>query len=56
MLYTTEQTAERLMVSEQTVRMWLRDGLLRGTKIGRGRIWRVKEEDIQTFLLGATTK
>lgn len=47
-IYTAEEAATRLKVTLQTVRWWLRDGLLRGSKTGRK--WLVTEDAIQEFL------
>ncbi len=49
-LYTPEGAAEALMVSPKTVREWLRTGKLGGVKVGR--LWRVRESDLETFLAG----
>ena len=45
-----EQIAERLNVSAQSVRAWLRTGKLKGVRAGR--LWRVRESDLETFLKG----
>ena len=47
-LLTPEQTAERLGISPKTVGNWLRDGRLKGAKIGR--LWRVSEEMLEQFI------
>ena len=47
-LLTAEQVAQRLQVREETVYDWLRAGRLRGVKLGR--IWRVREEDLEAFI------
>ena len=47
-LYTVGETARFLEVSEQTVRKYLRDGLLSGKKIGRR--WHVKGQSIKKFI------
>jgi excisionase family DNA binding protein len=47
-LYTPEQAAEFLLVNSETVRLWLRTGKLKGLKAGR--LWRVRESDLQDFL------
>ena len=44
-LFTVEEAAQILKVSEDTVRRWLRDGTLRGRKLGR--VWRISEEEIR---------
>ncbi len=51
MLLTVPQVAERLQVSEWTVRDWLRKGQLRGVRLGGTRIgWRVSEADLRRFI------
>jgi excisionase family DNA binding protein len=39
-IYTPEEIAEKLKVSEQTIRRYLREGKMEGFKIGNN--WRVK--------------
>ncbi len=46
--YTPEQVAERLSVHPNTVRLWLRQGRMSGVRAGR--LWRVRESDLQAFL------
>lgn len=48
-ILTINQVAERLQVSYETVRHWLRTGTLKGFKIG-GFIWRIKESDLEEFI------
>lgn len=47
-LYTLEQAAEYLIVPKQTVSKWLRDGRLKGIKVGG--LWRIPEESLEEFL------
>ena len=47
-LLTPAQVAERLQIHERTVTRWLRDGYLRGFKLGKE--WRVSPEDLQLFM------
>ena len=47
-LLTQKEVAERLTLSPKTVGDWLRAGKLKGIKIGR--LWRVKESDLQRFI------
>jgi excisionase family DNA binding protein len=47
-VFTPEQVAEKLSVSPKTVKDWLRSGKLRGVKVGR--LWRVRERDLEAFL------
>ena len=48
MLLTPKEVVEKLKVSEQTVLRWLRNGKLKGVKVGK--LWRVKEEDLREFI------
>ena len=48
MLLTPKEVAEKLKVSEQTVLRWLRNGKLKGVKVGK--LWRVKEEDLRELI------
>jgi excisionase family DNA binding protein len=47
-LSTAAQVAERLQIHERTVTRWLRDGYLRGFKLGKE--WRISAEDLQLFM------
>lgn len=47
-LLSTQQIAEMFSVKRKTVEGWIRDGLLKGTKIG-GRYWRVPESEMIRF-------
>ena len=47
-VFTPAEVAERLKVSSKTVKDWLRAGKLRGVKAGR--LWRVRERDLEEFL------
>jgi excisionase family DNA binding protein len=47
---TPDSVAKMLEVSPATVRIWLRNGTLKGLKVGAGKLWRISEEDIQDFL------
>jgi excisionase family DNA binding protein len=49
---TVEQVAERLQVHEETVRRWLRAGLLRGHVISRRAGWRIRESEVDRFASG----
>lgn len=45
MLYTLQEVAKILKVSERTLYRWIKDGKLKAHKVGRN--WRVKEEDLK---------
>ena len=48
-LLTPEEVAEQLKVEITTIRTWLRNGTLKGVKLG-GRFWRIKEETLEEFI------
>ncbi len=45
-LLTVREVAERLKLNPQTVRRWIRTGLLPASRIGR-RQWRIKAQDVE---------
>jgi len=47
-VYTPEEIAEILQITEYTVLKWLREGKLEGFKAGR--LWRVSEEKLNEFI------
>lgn len=47
-LLTPDQVAEQCQVKKRTVLVWLKDGKLKGVKLGK--FWRVKETDLQEFI------
>jgi excisionase family DNA binding protein len=50
---TVQELAERLEVSEATVRQWIKSGELRAIDIGKG--WRVADTDLERFLTARET-
>ena len=52
-LLTVEETADTFKVRVETVRRWLREGTLRGRKIGR--IWRIPESEVNQLGTGSQT-
>jgi excisionase family DNA binding protein len=51
---TPFDVAKRLQMNERTVTQWLRNGHLRGFKIGKE--WRVSELDLDAFLEASANK
>ena len=53
-LLTVREVAERLRVHEETIRQWLREGKIKGQKMGRpltGRgEWRIDAVEVDRFL------
>ena len=47
---TPEEAAKRLKVSPKSIREWLRTNKLQGARTGR--LWRIREDDLKTFLFG----
>jgi len=47
-LLTPERVAQLLAVRPKTIRDWLKRGRLKGIRAGR--LWRIRERDLETFL------
>lgn len=49
---TREEVAKYFRVHARTVERWLKNGSLRGYKLGKGKtaLWRVSEDDVKKFL------
>lgn len=46
--YTAEEVAQKLKVSPNVVRRWIREKKLKAVKVGR--LWRVPESTLREFL------
>jgi len=46
----TKEIAERLNIHVETVRRWLRSGILRGVYVGGKGGYRIRERDLNKFL------
>ena len=46
----TKEIAERLNIHVETVRRWLRSGMLRGVLVGGKSGYRIREHDLDRFL------
>lgn len=53
-LYSVQDLHEALGVNERTLRMWLREGRLRGIKLSGE--WHVSEENLKKFLNAEETE
>lgn len=53
-VYTVDEVAEMLKVKPLTIRRWLNSGELTGIKFGK--IWRIKESDLEAFLEARRSK
>lgn len=53
-VYRAEEIAEIMQVELTTVHYWLRTGRLGGMKFGK--LWRITEDDLSTFLETARNK
>lgn len=49
-LYTVDQVSEMLNIHPKTVRKYIREGKLRGTKVGKQ--WRITGHDLSSFVEG----
>ncbi len=49
-VYTVEETSHLIGVSERTLRVYLRRGILHGVKVGG--LWRITESELEAFLSG----
>ena len=47
-IYTPKEVAAMLKVTEKSIMTWLRKRQLKGIRAGR--LWRVRESDLQEFL------
>ena len=55
-LLTVADVADRLRIDPETVRVWLRTGKLRGSRIGGKRAgWRVPASEVERVLRGTET-
>lgn len=44
--YTIQEAAKVLNVKERTVRLWLHDGRLKGSKYNRSKRWYISDKEI----------
>jgi len=53
-MLTPEEVARKLKVSRRTIYLWLRQGRLKGVKVGD--LWRIPESALREFIEGGTEK
>lgn len=51
---TVQDVADRLKLSEATVRHWIKEGALRAIDVGKG--WRISDQDLGEFLHNHETR
>jgi excisionase family DNA binding protein len=51
-IYTLKETYQILKVSRRTVLRWIETGQLKAFKLAGGRLWRIRERDLQRFIEG----
>jgi len=49
-IFTIKDVCGYLHVSRKTVLRWIHEGKLKAVKLGGGRLWRVRERDLQAFI------
>ncbi len=49
-LLTPDEVAQRLGITPNTVRIYLREGRIKALKVGK--LWRVRESDLQKHIRG----
>lgn len=47
-IYSVDETAKILQVSEESIRRYIKSGSLRASKLGKA--YRIQEKDLQAFL------
>lgn len=52
---TSPEVCERFRITEQTLRSWRKDGLLRAYKLGP-RVYRYSEADIEAYIASAASQ
>ncbi len=53
-MLTPDEVAKKLKISRRTVYLWLRQGRLKGVKVGD--LWRIPEDALERFLKKSTEK
>lgn len=48
--YKPEEVAVKLDLNSETVYRWLREGKLKGIKLGDSKLWRIPSEALDEFL------
>ena len=49
-LFTVQELTEKLQVHENTILNWLKQGELRGIRLGRKAGWRIRASELERFL------
>jgi excisionase family DNA binding protein len=51
-----KEVAQRLGAHAETVRGWLRDGRIRGYRVGDGGVWRVRPAEVERVRRGLRSR
>jgi len=49
-IYTVKETCQILKVNRSQVLRWIYSGQLKAFKLGGGRLWRIREQDLNRFI------
>jgi excisionase family DNA binding protein len=49
-LLTVEEVSKIIQIHPMTIRLWLREGRIKGTRLGR--VWRISEEQLEEIRKG----
>ena len=55
-IYTLKETCQILKVQRSQVLRWIYSGQLKAFKLGGGRLWRIRERDLNKFIKGENSE
>lgn len=51
-IFSLNQACEHLGISRRTALRWIYEGRIKAFKLGGGRLWRIRERDLQNLMKG----